>query len=38
LSCGQDGNVLRILVPLTATDDVIDQGLDIVERALRSVG
>jgi 4-aminobutyrate aminotransferase/(S)-3-amino-2-methylpropionate transaminase len=37
LSCGQDGNVLRLLVPLTATDPVLDQGLDILERALRSV-
>ncbi len=36
LACGQDGNVLRILVPLTASDEVVDQGLELLERALRS--
>ncbi len=38
LACGQDGNVLRFLVPLTAPTDVVDQGLDILERCLKSVG
>jgi 4-aminobutyrate aminotransferase-like enzyme len=37
LACGTDGNVLRILVPLTATDEVVDRGLAILERALKSV-
>jgi 4-aminobutyrate aminotransferase/(S)-3-amino-2-methylpropionate transaminase len=35
LSCGTDGNVLRILVPLTAKDKVIDEGLDIIERSIK---
>lgn len=30
LSCGQYGNVIRILVPLTATDVEVQEGLDIV--------
>jgi len=34
LSCGLYGNVIRILVPITAEDAVIDEGLDILERAL----
>jgi 4-aminobutyrate aminotransferase/(S)-3-amino-2-methylpropionate transaminase len=34
LSCGVYGNVIRILVPITAGDAVVDEGLDIVERAL----
>lgn len=31
LSCGTYGNVLRILVPLTAPDEQLDQGLAIIE-------
>jgi len=34
LSCGQFGQAIRILVPLTASDEVIDEGLDALERAL----
>lgn len=34
LNCGIYGNVARILVPLTASDTIIDEGLDILERAL----
>ncbi len=34
LSCGQFGETIRILVPLTATDAVIDEGMDILEAAL----
>jgi 4-aminobutyrate aminotransferase len=34
LTCGVYGNVARILVPLTASDDVIDEGLAIMERSL----
>jgi 4-aminobutyrate aminotransferase / (S)-3-amino-2-methylpropionate transaminase / 5-aminovalerate transaminase len=34
LSCGLYGNVIRILVPLTAADAVIDEGLDILEKSL----
>jgi 4-aminobutyrate aminotransferase/(S)-3-amino-2-methylpropionate transaminase len=34
LSCGIHGNVIRILVPLTATEATIDEGLAILEKAL----
>lgn len=34
LSCGVFGNTIRILVPLTASNDVIDEGLDIIERSM----
>ncbi len=34
LSCGVYGNVVRILVPLTVSDAVLDEGLDVLERAL----
>jgi 4-aminobutyrate aminotransferase/(S)-3-amino-2-methylpropionate transaminase len=34
LSCGVYGNVLRILVPLTASDQIIDEGLDIIEKSI----
>jgi 5-aminovalerate/4-aminobutyrate aminotransferase len=31
LSCGTYGNVLRVLVPLTAADELLDRGLAIIE-------
>ncbi|HXH03567.1 MAG TPA: 4-aminobutyrate--2-oxoglutarate transaminase [Candidatus Competibacteraceae bacterium] len=34
LSCGTWGNVIRVLVPLTAADALIDEGLDIIEACL----
>jgi 4-aminobutyrate aminotransferase len=34
LSCGLYGNVIRLLPPLTATDDQLERGLDILERAV----
>ena len=34
LACGMDGNVLRIMVPLTASDAIINEGLEIFEAAL----
>jgi 4-aminobutyrate aminotransferase/(S)-3-amino-2-methylpropionate transaminase len=34
LSCGQHGQAIRILVPLTASDAVIEEGLDRLQRAL----
>jgi 4-aminobutyrate aminotransferase/(S)-3-amino-2-methylpropionate transaminase len=34
LSCGVYGNVIRILVPITAEDAVVDEGLEIIERAM----
>lgn len=36
LSCGVFSNAIRILVPLTATDATLDEGLDKLERALVS--
>jgi 4-aminobutyrate aminotransferase/(S)-3-amino-2-methylpropionate transaminase len=37
LSCGIYGNVLRILVPLTASDAIINEGLDILAATLREL-
>jgi 4-aminobutyrate aminotransferase/(S)-3-amino-2-methylpropionate transaminase len=37
LSCGVYANTIRILVPLTASDAVIDEGLGIIERSLKQV-
>ncbi len=34
LSCGMHGNALRIMVPLTASDEIIAEGLEIFEAAL----
>jgi 4-aminobutyrate aminotransferase/(S)-3-amino-2-methylpropionate transaminase len=34
LSCGVYGNVIRFLMPLTASDAIIDEGLQILERSL----
>ncbi|HVS85418.1 MAG TPA: aspartate aminotransferase family protein [Gaiellaceae bacterium] len=34
LSCGLYGNVLRLLPPLTATDEELERGLDLLEEAL----
>jgi 4-aminobutyrate aminotransferase / (S)-3-amino-2-methylpropionate transaminase / 5-aminovalerate transaminase len=34
LSCGLYGNAIRVLVPITAEDAVVDEGLDIIESAL----
>jgi 4-aminobutyrate aminotransferase/(S)-3-amino-2-methylpropionate transaminase len=34
LSCGVNGNVIRFLPALTITDDLIDEGLDILESCL----
>jgi 4-aminobutyrate aminotransferase / (S)-3-amino-2-methylpropionate transaminase / 5-aminovalerate transaminase len=41
LSCGLYGNVIRLLPPLTVTDEELERGLSILERALeppREVG
>ncbi|SHO67519.1 4-aminobutyrate aminotransferase apoenzyme [Pseudoxanthobacter soli DSM 19599] len=35
LSCGTTYNTIRILVPLTASDEIVDEGLDLLEGALR---
>jgi len=37
LTAGTFGNVIRVLVPLTAEDAVVDEGLDVLERALADV-
>ena len=34
LSCGTYGNVIRILVPLTASDAIVDEGLAIIDACL----
>ncbi|WP_237152608.1 4-aminobutyrate--2-oxoglutarate transaminase [Oryzibacter oryziterrae] len=34
LSCGVNFNVIRILVPLTASDEILNEGLDKLEAAL----
>jgi 4-aminobutyrate aminotransferase / (S)-3-amino-2-methylpropionate transaminase / 5-aminovalerate transaminase len=34
LSCGVYSNAIRLLVPLTASDAIIDEGLDVLELAL----
>jgi 4-aminobutyrate aminotransferase / (S)-3-amino-2-methylpropionate transaminase / 5-aminovalerate transaminase len=38
LTCGTYGNVIRILVPLTASDAVIDEGLQILAAGLAAAG
>ena len=37
LSCGTGANVIRILVPLTASDEIVDEGLDIIESSLEEL-
>jgi len=34
LSCGIYGNVIRILVPLTIDDALLERGLDLLEESL----
>ena len=34
LTCGVYGNAIRFLYPLTIQDDVFDEALDIIDRAL----
>ncbi len=34
LSCGTNGNVIRILVPLTVSDAILDEGLAIIDASL----
>ena len=36
LSCGLYGNVIRLLPPLTVTDDELDRGLALLEESLRA--
>ncbi len=37
LSAGSYGNTVRVLAPLTTPDDVLDEGLDVIEQALDAV-
>lgn len=37
LNCGNYGNVLRIMVPLTIDDSVLDEGMQIIEDSLAAV-
>ncbi|RJT83092.1 4-aminobutyrate--2-oxoglutarate transaminase [Arthrobacter cheniae] len=37
LTCGTYGNVIRLLPPLVITDDLLADGLDVLERAIRTV-
>src|SRR5579862_3813433 len=38
LSCGLYGNVIRLLPPLTATDEELERGLELLEGALGDAG
>lgn len=37
LTCGTYGNVIRILVPLTASDAIVDEGLAIIDACLTAI-
>nr|WP_139313426.1 4-aminobutyrate--2-oxoglutarate transaminase [Rhodoferax antarcticus] len=37
LTCGTYGNVVRILVPLTASDAIVNEGLDIIQASLTAL-
>ena len=38
LSCGMYGNTIRFLMPVTIEDDVLEEGMSIVEAALKELG
>ena len=38
MACGTHGNVLRFLIPLTLTEEQLDEGLAVVEAGLASLG
>jgi 4-aminobutyrate aminotransferase-like enzyme len=38
LTCGLDGNVIRLLPPLTIADDDLEAGLGMLEGALGDAG
>ena len=38
LSCGLDGNVIRLLPPLIASDEELERGLALLEEALGDAG
>jgi 4-aminobutyrate aminotransferase/(S)-3-amino-2-methylpropionate transaminase len=37
LSAGSYGNTVRVLAPLTTPDEILDEGLDVIEQALNAV-
>ncbi|WP_227369799.1 4-aminobutyrate--2-oxoglutarate transaminase [Halomonas sp. M20] len=37
LSCGMYGNTVRLLMPVTIEDKVLEEGLDIIEQALKEL-
>jgi len=37
LSCGSYANIIRVLVPLTASDDVVDEGMRILQESFDAV-
>ncbi|MDN3526075.1 4-aminobutyrate--2-oxoglutarate transaminase [Halomonas sabkhae] len=37
LSCGMYGNTIRFLMPVTIQDEVLEEGLDIIERCLKEL-
>ena len=37
LTCGTWGNVLRLLPPLAISDELLDEGLDVLAEAFASV-
>jgi 4-aminobutyrate aminotransferase / (S)-3-amino-2-methylpropionate transaminase / 5-aminovalerate transaminase len=37
LSCGNFGNVIRTLMPLVITDELLERGLAIIEEGLTSL-
>lgn len=37
LTCGTYGNVVRVLVPLTASEPIVNEGLDIIEASLAAL-
>jgi 4-aminobutyrate aminotransferase/(S)-3-amino-2-methylpropionate transaminase len=37
LSCGVYGNVIRILVPITAEDAIVKEGLNIITKSLKEI-
>ncbi|TGN65774.1 4-aminobutyrate--2-oxoglutarate transaminase [Nocardioides eburneiflavus] len=38
LTCGTHGNVLRFLPPLSISDDLLNEGLDVLDVAFRNLG
>ena len=36
LSCGMHGNAIRVMVPLTASDEIIEEGLAIFEESVKA--